>query len=299
MHLDALRTFVTLVEIKNFTKTADKLLISQPSVSLHIKNLETIFDTQLLDRSKKGFQVTPTGDILYQRAKQILTMFEHAKQEIATHHHNVSGKLTVGASLTIGEYILPTLLMDLQKHYPNLILEAVIGNTEEIVEAVKLFQVDIGLIEGQTNETEVEVYPFMEDELFFIAAPTHLLAAKEKLSIKNLQNQFWITREEGSGTREYLYHVIRKEALKAKGFLTINSHQGIKETVMQGQGVSLLSQSVIKREVTDGHLVQLPIKDRQLTRTFSCIVSPIMKEKKNVEICLNYLFHHATSSRQI
>ncbi|MFB1049806.1 LysR family transcriptional regulator [Paraliobacillus sp. JSM ZJ581] len=289
MILNELQTFTTLVEVGNFTKTAEKLLISQPSVSLHIKNLENTFDTQLLDRSRKGFRLTPTGQILYHRSKQLLSIYNNAKQEIVSHHHTVSGSLTIGASFTIGEYILPSLLIELQEAYPNLTLEAIIGNTEEIVRSVKLFQVDIGLIEGQTNEKDIEVYPFMEDQLYFVASADHALAKKEKLSIRALDNQFWITREKGSGTREYLYHVIRKEGLKATAFLTINSNQGIKETLMQGKGVSLLSKSVIEREVLEGNLVILPINNKQLTRTFSYIVSPIMKEKKNVEAFLQKL----------
>ncbi|CQR45988.1 HTH-type transcriptional regulator CysL [Paraliobacillus sp. PM-2] len=289
MHLDALQTFITLVEVGNFTKTAEKLLISQPSVSLHIKNLENAFDTQLLDRSRKGFRLTPTGEILYHRAKQLLSIYTSAKQEIISHHHAVSGSLTIGASFTIGEYILPALLIDLQETYPNLMLEAVIGNTEEIVRSVKLLQVDIGLIEGQTNEKEIEVHPFMEDQLYFVASSNHSLAKRKSLSIRALDNQLWITREEGSGTREYLYHVIRKEGLKATAFLTISSNQGIKETLMQGKGISLLSTSVIEREVAEGNLSKLPVSKKSLTRTFSYILSPIMKEKKNVEAFLQLL----------
>lgn len=289
MQLEALQTFVTLVELKHFTKTAEKLLISQPSVSLHIKNLETNFDSQLLDRSHKGFKLTPTGEILYHRAKQILSIYDNAKQEIISHHHTVVGSLTIGASFTIGEYILPSLLIDLQQQYPNLQLEAVIGNTEEIVHAVKLFQVDIGLIEGHTNETEIDVFPFMEDQLYFVCSPSHPLAKETILPIHKLHNQTWITRETGSGTREYLYHIIRKEGLKAKAYLTISSNQGIKETLMQGDGISLLSTSVIQREVEDGYLKLLSIQDKQFTRTLSCILSPIMKEKKNVDAFLQQL----------
>ncbi len=289
MHLDALKSFITLVEIGNFTKTAEKLLISQPSVSLHIKNLENTFQTQLLDRSRKGFQLTPTGEILYHRAKQMLTLYDNAKQEIIMHHHAVSGSLTVGASFTIGEYLLPNLLVELQALYPNLKLEAVIGNTEEVTRLVKLLQVDIGLIEGQTNDKEIEVSSFMKDQLYFVVSANHPLALADHLTIDALHNQLWITREEGSGTREYLHHIIRKEGLKATTFMTISSNQGIKETLMQGKGISLLSTNVIEREVTDGHLVTLPISDRTLTRTLSYILSPVMKEKKNVEAFLQQL----------
>lgn len=152
MYYDALKTFVTLAEVKNFTKTAEILLMSQPSVSMHIKNLEKEFQTKLFERSPKFLKITPTGEILYDRAKQMIAIYEQTKQDILDHHHSIKGELKIGASFTIGEYILPSLLFDLQADYPELELQAVIGNTEEIVQSVRRYKVDIGLIEGQTNE---------------------------------------------------------------------------------------------------------------------------------------------------
>ncbi|GGM27672.1 HTH-type transcriptional regulator CysL [Paraliobacillus quinghaiensis] len=287
MQYDALKTFVTLIEVGNFTKTAEKLRISQPSVSLHLKNLEKEFETQLLDRSPKSFNLTPTGELLYNRAKQMLSIYEQAKRDILAHHNAISGSLKIGASFTIGEYILPGLLVELQEAYPNLTIEAVIGNTEEIVKSVRLLQVDIGLIEGQTNEKEIEVHPFMEDQLYLVASSNHAIAKIKNVSFSNLQNQLWVTREEGSGTREYLLHMIRSQGIKVDSFLTISSNQGIKETLMKGKGISLLSKSVIAREVTDGHLSIIPLTGHSFTRTFSCIYVPIMKQKKNVETFLH------------
>ena len=129
LYYEALRTFVTLVEVKNFTKTAEILHMSQPSVSLHIKNLEKEFQTNLLLRSPKFLQITPTGEILYERAKQMITIYEQAKQEILEQQNTIKGELKIGASFTIGEYVLPYLLFDLHKDFPQLELEVVIGNT--------------------------------------------------------------------------------------------------------------------------------------------------------------------------
>lgn len=116
MHYDALKTFVTLAEVKNFTKTAELLLMSQPSVSMHIKNLEKEFQTKLFERSPKYLKITPTGEILYDRAKQMITIYEQTRQDILDHHNSIKGELKIGASFTIGEYILPSLLFDLQKN---------------------------------------------------------------------------------------------------------------------------------------------------------------------------------------
>ncbi len=289
MNYDALKTFITLVEVKNFTKAAELLCMSQPNVSLQIKNLEKEFQTTLIERSPKFLKVTPTGDLLFDRAKQIISIYEQTKQEILEHHQLIKGELKIGASFTIGEYILPSLLIKLQTDFPELEIHVVIGNTEEVVELVRLLEVDIGLIEGQTNEKDLSVGAFMTDELFITASPRHPLAQKEKVSISDLQNQIWVTREVGSGTREYFNHVMSANGLKMKSILTISSNQGIKETLMNEYGLSLLSRSVIDRDLQHCTLTILPIKDLSFSRTLSYVLSPIMENKRNVTIFIKYL----------
>ncbi|WP_223590606.1 LysR family transcriptional regulator [Neobacillus bataviensis] len=289
MYYEELKTFVTLAEVKNFTKTAELLLMSQPSVSLHIKNLEKEFQTKLFLRSPKFLQITPTGEILYDRAKQMITIYEQTKQDILEHHDSIKGELKIGASFTIGEYILPSLLIDIQNDYPKLDLHVIIGNTEEIVQSVRLYQVDIGLIEGQTNEKEVSVHSFMQDKLFIIASNNHELVKKKEVTMTDLQNQAWVSRELGSGTREYLNHVIRSNGLKVKSLLSISSSQGIKETLINGTGLSLLSHSVIERDVQQGLLSIIKVKNHQFTRTLSYIIAPIMEDKRNVKTFINAL----------
>lgn len=283
VYYDALKTFVTLVETKNFTRAAEFLHISQPSVSVHIKNLEAEFQTELFIRSPKVLKITPTGEILYERAKQILSMYEQTQKDILEHHHDIIGKLVIGASFTIGEYVLPPLLVELHAKYPNLELEVFIGNTEEIVQSVRLLNVDIGLIEGQTNDRELLVEPFMEDELFIVGSIQHELASKESVNMADLQNQTWFMREEGSGTREYLKHMIRSNGLKVKSILTISSNQAIKETIIHsGQGLSLLSIHTIDRDVRQHNLSILPLNHPAFKRLFSCVCSPVMENKRHV-----------------
>ncbi|MCM3596101.1 LysR family transcriptional regulator [Metabacillus idriensis] len=289
MYYDALKTFVTLAEIKNFTKTAENLRMSQPSVSLHIKNLEKEFQTTLFLRSPKFLQITPTGEILYDRAKRMITLYEQTRQDILEHQNSIKGELKIGASFTIGEYILPSLLLDLQTEYPELELQVLIGNTEEIIQSVRMHQVDIGLIEGQTNEKELSVHPFMQDELFIVSSKNHELASKEEVTYSDLQNQPWVTREVGSGTREFLNHVIRTNGLKVKSLLTISSNQGIKETLINGMGLSFLSQSVIERDLQNQNLSIIKMKNQSFTRTLSYIYSPVIEDKKIVKTFISAL----------
>lgn len=281
MNEDALRTFITIAEVKNFTKASEILHISQPSVSLQVKNLEKEFGTELFIRSPKHVQITPTGEILYKRAKQLRSLYEQTKEEIVAYHHKIQGVLVIGASFTIGEFILPSLLKKVQDFYPELELQIIIGNTEEIIEKVRMFQVDIGLIEGQTNDTELQIQPFMEDELVLISSPTHM-SLEECVDIHELHDQQWIIREDGSGTNEYVKHFIRTNGLKVKRLMTISSNQGIKESVINGMGISLLSSYVVERERKHGELAVTRVKNKPFTRTLSYIYTPIGKTKKSV-----------------
>ncbi|EWG11309.1 LysR family transcriptional regulator [Cytobacillus firmus] len=295
MYYDALKTFVTLAEVKNFTKTAELLLMSQPSVSLHIKNLEKEFQTKLFQRSPKYLKITPSGEILYDRAKQMITIYEQTRQEILDQQHTIKGDLKIAASFTIGEYILPPLLLDLQNEYPELNLQMTIANTEEVVQSTRSHHVDIGLIEGQTNEKELIVTPFLEDELFIVTSNQHPLAQKKEATIADLQDQAWIMRENGSGTREYFNHVVRSNGLKVKSLLTISSNQGIKETLINGLGMSILSGSVVARDVKQNNLAIIKVKSQEFKRTLSYVLSPIMQEKRNVSIFIEALserWHH-------
>lgn len=289
MNLEELHTFIKLCEVKNFTKTAELLTMSQPTVSLHIKNLEQQFQSQLIQRSTKQISITPTGEILLDQAKQIIQLYEQTKQQILEHHHTIQGELTIGASFTIGEYILPTLLIELKSLHPNLSLQISIGNTEEIVAAVKKFQVDIGLIEGATNEKSLIIHPFMKDELVVIASKEHPLAKKQQLRMSDLQNEDWVSREIGSGTRANLTHFLHANGLKVKSMLTISSNQGIKQSVMNGLGISLLSKHVVERDHINGDIAILQLDTPPLFRTLSYIYSSIMLKKGNVKTFLDIL----------
>lgn len=292
MYYDALRTFVAVVEEGNFTKAAEKRLISQPSVSVHIQNLEREFDTSLFVRSPKKLKLTSTGELLYERAKQILQIYETAKEEIADHHHSANLELKIGASFTIGEYVLPPLLEKLCKQFPNIKLEVIIGNTDEIIEHVKLFHVDIGLIEGQCNESDLAVCPFMNDELKVVAPFNHPLTLQAS-SFDQLQDQVWITREKGSGTRAFLEHVLRSHGLKAKNILSISSTQGVKEAVILEMGLSLISEYAITRELENHHLAVIPVKEERFIRKFSYIHSPFARNKKAIEEFLQLIANAA------
>lgn len=271
MIVETLRVFVTVAEQSNFSRAADILNLSQPGVSLHIRNLENEFGTRLMHRSPKLVKLTEAGEILYKRAKEILTLYEAAKQDIFRLHDMVTGSLQIGASFTIGEYILPRLLAEFAEQFPQVEMGLTIGNTEEIIQAIRVNKLDLGLVEGNVTTTDLQVTPYMEDEMILIASPGHFLSSLRITEPDFLQNQVWVLRESGSGTRAFCDHFIQQAGLQVRRSYVFTSSQGVKEAVSAGLGIAMLSRWVVRKEVEAGEIIEIPMKGTRLVRNFTLI----------------------------
>ncbi|MFC0560029.1 LysR family transcriptional regulator [Halalkalibacter alkalisediminis] len=271
MIIDPLKIFVTVVEQRHFSRAAKILSLSQPNVSLHIRNLENELDTTLFIRSPKQVKVTEAGEMLYIRAKKILSLYEEAKQEIASQKHIVQGTINIGASFTIGEYILPRLLASYANENPLVHVEVTVGNTEEVIAKTKSNQLDIGLIEGEFQELDVNAVPFMEDEMIIIAPTNHPLAQLRMVKPNMLHDQSWIWREKGSGTRAYSDQLIEGLQIPVKRSFIFSSSQGIKEAVSAGLGIAMISKLTVQKELELNEIKQIHITNRTFTRNFSII----------------------------
>lgn len=269
MIVDTLKVFVAVVEQSNFSRAAELLNLSQPGVSLHIRNLENEFGVKLVHRSSKHVKMTEAGDILYKKAKQMLTLYESAKEEIYLLRDEVTGTLKVGASFTIGEYILPYVLAEFANQYPQIDLNVTIANTEEIARSVHLNELDIGLVEGKVDYPELVVSPpFMEDQMVLVAPAHHPLCSRKSVELSMLHDQVWVLRESGSGTRAFSDQFIAEADIRVKRSYVFNSSQGVKEAAVAGLGIAMLSRLVIRKELESGELCAIPVKDKRFTRDF-------------------------------
>ncbi|WP_306293563.1 LysR substrate-binding domain-containing protein [Paenibacillus sp. 32352] len=270
MIVDTLRVFVMVVEQSHFSRAAEMLNLSQPGVSLHIRNLENEFGAKLVHRSSKQVKVTEAGEILYQQAKQMLALYDSAKEAIRQLRDEVAGTLKIGASLTIGEYVLPRFLAEFTAQYPQIDISVTIGNTEEIAQAVRSHELDIGLVEGNVEHAEIELQPpFMEDELVLVAPADHpLCVVKKAVDIEMLQDHVWVLREPGSGTRAFSDQFMEKSGIRMRRSYVFSSSQGVKEAVVAGLGVAMLSRLVVRKELETGELCSIPVKQTRLLRDF-------------------------------
>lgn len=267
MHL---AVFIEVVERRNFTRAAEALHMTQPAVSQYITALETEYGIKLLERTNKSVQVNKAGKIVYLYAKKILKQYEHLELHLSELKNKPSGELMIGASYTIGEYILPQILVQLQNTYPEILPQVVIGNTEEIGKKLLNHKIDIGLIEGAYPHDQLITETFAVDELYIVAGIGGSLNNKE-ITDKELRDKTWIIREVGSGTRVITENFLEKRKIKPKQILTFGSTQIIKEAVEANIGISLLSKATIQKELQLGDMQELKVESTPIRRNFSLV----------------------------
>lgn len=263
--------FVEVAQRKNFTRAAEALHMSQPAVSQYIASLESDFGVRLLDRNNKSVQINKAGKIVLQYAKEILRNYEQMEVLVSDLKNNPSGELNIGASYTIGEYVLPQMLFELQKKYPLILPNVMIHNTDTITEKLLDHQIDIGLIEGEFAHSDVEIERFALDEMYIIASANSSLVNIKDISIVDLAKQTWIIREQGSGTRIIAERFLKDQTISPQKVLTFGSTQIIKEAVESGIGVSILSKWAIEKELKLGTVYILEVPGIPVTRNFSII----------------------------
>lgn len=286
MLIDPLRIFVTVAKEKSFSRAADELYLSQPGVSMQIRNLENEFGARLINRSSKHVELTQAGEILYKHAYNILRRYNQAVEEINLIRNVVSGTLKIGASFTIGEYILPKVLAQTATKYPAVDIVVTIANTEEIVQALRINHLDVGIVEGQVNPADCAMEPFMEDEMVLIVPNEHPLKQKTAVKPEDLQDLIWILRENGSGTRAFSDHLIKSLGLTVKKTYVFSSHQGVKEAVSYGLGIAIVSRLIVQSELTAGKLGSVKIESEKvnLSRQFLILRHKEFFSSKTMEV---------------
>ncbi|WP_156288246.1 LysR family transcriptional regulator [Oceanobacillus salinisoli] len=262
--------FNEVVERKNFSRAAEALHMSQPAVSQYISALEKELGVKLLERTNKYVELNKAGEIVYQYAKAIFKDYEKMKILVSDMKNDPSGNLKIGASYTIGEYLLPKMLARLQEEYPLIVPSVSIGNTEDIGSKLVSREIDIGLIEGEYSHRQITAEQFATDEMYIIASGRESLLT-DNISRTYLEEQTWIIREEGSGTRIMLEEFFETYHITPTRLISLGSTQTIKEGVESGLGISLLSNLTFKKELELNRIQKLPVDGTPIKRYFSII----------------------------
>lgn len=271
-----LKVFCAVAETKSFSKASEIIHLTQPAVSLQIQALEELYETKLFDRSSTNITLTPAGEILYRYAKEILSLYASAAREIGELTGLVKGSISLGASTTIGNHVLPTVLAEFRQNYPKIRVRLFVGNTRRIIELLNASTIDLGIVEGDVTRQKLKVERLLQDELVVIVSPQHPWAKKKEVSIFEVTKEPFIMREEGSGTRQIIEKYLSRHGLginDLKITMMLGSTEGIKEAVESGIGISIISRWAARKENRYGALKLLSIKEERLYRDFS-LISP-------------------------
>ncbi|MDW0109897.1 LysR family transcriptional regulator [Sporosarcina aquimarina] len=289
----SLNVFVMVAEKQNFSRAAEELHMTQPAVSQYIRSLEETMDVRLLERTNKYVRLTKAGEIVYHHAKEIVGLYGRMQHLVNDLSNEASGQLSIGASYTFGEYVLPHILARLLKDYPRIQPDVTIGNTAEIADLIMSRQLDVGIVEGRFKENrQLTTQAFAEDRMILVASADHPLTLTERdLEWKELEAQTWIIREEGSGTREAAESIFDRHSISPVRTMQFTSTQPIKEAVGAGLGISLLSEWAVQKDIRYGELVQLPVKDLPFVRQFS-IVTSSQYQTKALKVFLELLLNN-------
>ena len=275
MTLRQLQLFCAVAQTGSTTAAGESVSLSQSATSAALGEFETILGALLFDRVGKRLVLNDSGRALLPDARALLDGAQAVEDGFRFAARGMAqADLRLGASTTIGNYLLPGVLAAFRQRVPGSLLQVRIGNTQEIATAVADFAIDLGLIEGPCHLPDLVVLPWLEDELVIVAAPTHPLARAARgarLNVRQLRNAPWLLREPGSGTREAVEHVLLPHLQHLAADMTLGSSEAIKNAVVQGLGTSCLSRCVVEDLIAAKRLVVLPTTLPKLRRRFALI----------------------------
>jgi len=267
--LRQLEVFLATARYENVTRAAKALSMSQSAASGSLSELESQFNVKLFDRMGKRLQLSELGQQLRPQAESLLEQARALEQALAG--AEVVGRLKIGATLTIGNYIAVNMIADFRQHYPQTDIVLQVANTETIAEQVASFQLDMGLIEGELQHRDLDIVHWRRDELVVFAAPGHPLAQARALSDQDLLALPWIVRERGSGTRQAFDRAMHGILTDLHIAMELQHTEAIKRAVEAGLGVGCLSRICLAEAFKRGSLIPLAVPGRDFRREWFLI----------------------------
>ncbi len=287
--LRQLRTFKTVADLNSFSLAAQRLKLSQPSVSYQVKELEEALGLPLLDRLGKRVQLTEAGSLLYSYARRVLDTLDEATVALEEMRGIQRGSLRVGASTTVGIYLLPAALGAFKKLHPGLVIALEIGSRARVQEQVLSNELDLAVVGPASKDPELAIIPFLSDELVVVAPAGHPLAGKRRLTLKDLADQPFIMREATSGSRWSLEKEARKAGAKLRVAMELGSNGAIKHAVESGLGLAVISRYAAALEFSSGRLVELDVKGFPIRRDWHIVHLRRRKLPASVHAFIDFL----------
>jgi DNA-binding transcriptional LysR family regulator len=266
MNLNHLAIFHAVAQAGSMTLGAERLDISQPVVSTQVQDLERALGVQLFDRIGRRVYLSQAGEILAGYARRLFGLAQEAEQAMVDVRAVGRGRLAIGASTTIGTYLLPGVLAEFRRRHPHVELLVRIENTEQVHRRLAGLELDVGLTEGFVEADELDAEVFHRDELAVIASASHRLARRSRVSPSAVQGEPFILREPGSGTRAVEERALTRLKLPVRVVMELGSTETIKRVVAEGVGLAIVSRLSVRAECAAGTLAVLPVAGLRLER---------------------------------
>ncbi len=271
MDIRALEVFCRIVELKSFSKAADAVYLTQPTVSGHIKGLEDFVGIKLLDRLGREVVPTKAGELLYGYAKQVLALRSQALQALEEYKGSLKGHLIIGGSNIPGEYILPALLARFKTRYPEISITLKIADSRDIGRGVLEGAYELGVVGAKFNDGQLEYVELLKDELVLALPAGHMWAARPQVALRELLTEPIILREVGSGSRKVLEDALESAGLNSSSLMVVaelGSTEAIRQAVKGGAAISVISLRAIQEDLEWGTIRTVPLEGVRLTRDF-------------------------------
>lgn len=287
MNLRHLKIFIMVADCKNMSLAAEKLFISQPSVSQAIKELENYYGIKAFERLSKKLYITESGELLLKYARHLVQSFEEIETEMKNKGQNIS--LRIGSTITVGTCMLNNIIDKLEETNKDILPKIVINNTNVIEKMILHSELDIGIVEGVITNKDIVKIPIYKDELAFVVGKKHKLYNIKEIGIDELDGEDMIFREQGSGIRETVDKLLKEYNIVVNQKWISSDTEAIKVATICGQGISVLSTMLIKEEIKNGTLHKVNIKGINIPRDICAIHHKDKFMSKHLKSFINIL----------
>ncbi len=274
LNFHQLHIFHTVAEYGSFSAAAHALSMTQPAVTMQVQALEEYFGTKLFHRTTKRVELSDAGKALLHYARQAIELMRETERVMAGYTQMLKDRLHMGASLTIGEYILPRVLVSFAQEFSNISISLKVLNTMQMIEEIANHHLTFGLVETQVDHPDIASEVVLSDELVLIMPPDHPLRDEETPTFEQLLGYPFVLREQGSGTRMVMENEMRRNGCdpsRLKIVMELGSTGAVKSAVEAGIGMSVLSRSSVKHESALGTVLTKRIHGMNIVRDFHAV----------------------------
>ena len=272
MHIETLKIFCDLAELRSFSKTAEKHLLSQSAISQQLAQVELTHKCQLINRKKRPIELTKAGQVLYKAAKDIIDKYEQLRSELNALKSSTGGRINIAAIFSIGMHTLPNYVKKFMVSYPDVNVHIEYLSAAKIYELVLAGDIDIGLVAVPKKDKRLEVYDFEAEPLVFVCSPKHPLANESQINIHKVQFERFIGFEESVPTRMWIDGILHRYNIDVIPGMEFDNIETSKRSVEINSGISILPQTAILQELSSGTVRAIPFLNENFVRPTGIII---------------------------